>query len=148
MQVRIKNALLNEIVELLFDWKLKGRQSRHRSRFIRLLNERVETVIEEEQELLKEHCYLDEDGEPKIKEINGKKHYDIKDFGAFSKDKADLLNEEMVIEGADNKTMLLTVREVLDECEEELAGREAVLYEHLCEVFKVDEDIDAEDEDE
>ena len=142
MEVRIKNMLLSEIIEFFYDLKLRGRQSRMRSRFIKQLSTRLEEFSENQRELLKEHCNLDKDGEPAVKKNEqGEEVYDIKDLEAYAKDRQELFEEEVVVEGADNELMLKTVRTILDECDIELSGRQAVLYEHLCEVFKVDEDI-------
>lgn len=143
MEVKIENFILNEAIELFFEMTLKGRDSRHRTRFVRMLNERLESISEEQTELLKEHCHLDEDGEPKTK--NDGKEYDIKDLEAFSKDRQDLLDESFVIDGGDNKAMLMTLRSILDNYQGELSGRKAVLYEHLCEIFKVDEELESEE---
>ena len=147
MQVRIQNYLLNEAIEFFYNLKLKGRQSRMRSKLIRMLNTRAEEFVEQQKELLKEHCNL-ENGEPKIiKNEQGVDVYDIKDLEAYGKDRQELFSEEYVIEGADNDLMIKTVRTVLDECDIELSGRKAVLYEQLCEIFKVDEQLEEETED-
>lgn len=145
MQVKFKNMIINEAIEFFYELKLKGRQSRMRSKLIKLLNERSQEFVEQQQELLKEHCNLDEQGNPKIIKKDGNEVYDIKDLEAYAKDRQELFEEEYIIEGADNQLMLRTVREILDECDVELSGRKAVLYDHLCEIFKVDEDINEDD---
>lgn len=145
MQVKFKNMIINETIEFFYGLKLKGRQSRMRSKLIKLLNERSQEFVEQQQELLKEHCNLDEQGNPKIIKKDGNEVYDIKDLEAYAKDRQELFEEEYIIEGADNQLMLKTVREILDECDVELSGRKAVLYDHLCEIFKVDEDINEDD---
>lgn len=146
MQVKFKNMIINETIEFFYELKLKGRQSRMRSKLIKLLNERSQEFVEQQQELLKEHCNLDEQGNPKIIKKDGNEVYDIKDLEAYAKDRQELFEEEYIIEGADNQLMLRTVREILDECDVELSGRKAVLYDHLCEIFKVDEDINEDDD--
>jgi len=140
MQVKIKNHLLEQSIGLLFNLSLKGKQSRHRTKFVKQLNERLQEVAEQEKEVIKENCHLDDEGNPKT--INDGKTYDVKDMDALVKDKQELLNEEMVIDGGDSQSMLMTIRTVLDECDKEFSGQEAVLYEYLCEQFKVDEDIE------
>src|SRR5690625_1793834 len=144
MEVRITNHIINESIEFLFKLKLKGKDSRHRSRLIKRLNEHMENVSEEYKELLKQHCNLDENGEPKTTEDGDK--YDIKDLDAFAKDRTDLFNEEIVIDDTNSQVMLKTVRKILSDYDGELSGREAVLYDYLCEAFKVDEDIEDTEE--
>ncbi|MEW9503424.1 hypothetical protein AB1471_16800, partial [Jeotgalibacillus marinus] len=75
MQVKIINEKLGQVINLLFDLPLKGKQSRHRSKCIKALDERLKEVAEQEQELLKEHCHLDEEGNPKIK--NNGQEWDV-----------------------------------------------------------------------
>lgn len=144
MEVRIINDLLERSIRLLFNLSLKGKQSRHRSKLIKQMNERLQEVAEQEQELIKEHANLDKDGNPKTNKEGT--HWDIKDISAFAQDKNELYSEEMVIDGGDNQAMLLTVREVLDNCDESFSGEQAVLYEYLCEQFKVDEEITKKDD--
>ncbi|UOE96081.1 DUF1617 family protein [Alkalihalobacillus sp. LMS39] len=133
MQVKIQNGKLGQAINLLFNLSLKGKKSRHRTKFIKLLDERLREVAEQEQELLKEHCHLDGKGDPK--KTDDGKSWDVKDKEAFLKDKKELYEEEMVIEGGDVSGMLKTVKEILDECEEEWQGAEATTYFELCEIF-------------
>nr|WP_245301422.1 hypothetical protein [Virgibacillus natechei] len=118
---------------------LKGKQSRHRTKFIKRLEERLQEVAEEDKQLLQQHCRLDEQGNPKI--INGER-YDVKDIEAFSKDKQELYNEELVIDDGDSQAILNTVRTILDECNVEFKDQQATLYDYLCDQFKVDETIE------
>ncbi|OIK11985.1 hypothetical protein BIV60_17100 [Bacillus sp. MUM 116] len=96
----------------------------------------MKDFAEQEQELLKEHCYLDEEDKPRTIE-NGTK-WDIKDLDAFSKDRTDLYEEERVFEGGDAQGMLKTVKDVLLNCDKEFSGQEAVIYDYLCEQFEGD----------
>lgn len=147
MKVTIKNSLLGKTVDMLFETKLKGRQSRHRTRFVQLLGDRLELLSKEEAELLKEYCNLDENGEPITKmNENNEEVYDLKDAEGFIREQSTMFSESMTIEGDDNKAMLLAVREALDESEEEYGGHEAVLYEYLCKQFKVDEKLECEED--
>lgn len=145
LEVKINNNMLNETINFLFGMSLKGKQSRMRTRFIKIVNDRIESVLEEEGELFKEYCHLDEQGEPKKKDENTLDVIEGKEK-ELAKERVDLYNEEYIIDGANNQTMLKTIRTVLDECEVEFSGRDAVFYEYLCEKFKVDEDIDSEKE--
>lgn len=146
MEVRIKNILLNETVNFLADMPLKGRASRHRTRFTKKVSEHIESVVGEEKEIIKNNCNLNEDGEPKtIKKDNGEEHYDVKDLDTLTTERNDLYNEEFIIDDSNSQEMLKTIRTALDEYEGELSGRDAVFYDALCEAFKVDEDIEEEE---
>ncbi len=134
MKIAIENGRLGQVINLLFNLSLKGKQSRHRSKLIKALDTRLTEVAEQEKELLKEHCHLDENGEPKKKDND--QYWDIKDLDAFTKDKKELYTEEMVIEGGDNHGMLKTVKEILFDCDVEWSGQEAATYDYLCELFE------------
>ncbi|WP_054751354.1 hypothetical protein [Piscibacillus salipiscarius] len=54
MQVKIKHAKLGQVIDLLFNLSLKGKQSRHRTKFIQKLSERYKEVEEQRIELAKE----------------------------------------------------------------------------------------------
>lgn len=138
MKISIENQKLVASINLLYGLSLKGKQSRHRTKCIKLLNERLNELQEQENELLKEHCHLDEEGNPKTKE-NGTM-WDVKDPDAFSKDRAELYEEKMVIEGGNNQEMLSTVKDVLFDCDKELSGQEAEIYDYLCDQFEEGED--------
>lgn len=140
MQVRIKNMDLVQAQKMFYNLRLKGRESRHRTRFIKLLDERIQEFSEQEMQLLKEHCHLDEDGNPKKTEDG--RYWDVKDIEAYAKDRRELYNEEFILEGADIQKTLLVVRDILDNFDEEISGEEAMVYDRLCESFKVDEEID------
>ncbi len=134
MQVKIENQKLGQAINLLFNLSLKGKQSRHRTQFIKALEEKLKDFAEQEKELLKEHCYLDEKGEPKTIE-NGTK-WDVKDLDAFAKDRTELYEEERVFEGGDAQGMLKTVKDILLNCDKEWQGQDAVIYDYLCEQFE------------
>lgn len=138
MKVAIQNAQIGQAIGLLFRLSLKGKKSRHRTRFVKLLNERLQQVGEEEKELLKQYAELDEDGEPKLAEDG--KGYDVIDKKGFIKEQQELYEEEMVLEGGDHHGMLKTVKEVLLESDEEFSGEEAMVYDYLCEQFEKSEE--------
>lgn len=140
MQVKLKNNVISKTIELLIKLKLKGKQSRHRSRLVQLLNEHIKQVAKEEMELIKEHSNLDKNDEPIIiTKENGEQHYDVKDVQALAKDKDELLNEEFIVDGANNKDMINTVKTVLEECNESFSGTDATLYLYLCDAFGIDD---------
>lgn len=134
MQVKIKNAQLGQAIDLLFNLSLKGKQSRHRTKFIKEMSDRLKEVEEQRKELAAEHSHKDDEGNPKMKD-DGKK-YDIKDAEAFQHDIDELYDEELVIEGGDNQGMLKTVKKVLEDCDVAFSGKEAVVYDYLCDQFE------------
>lgn len=129
MKLEIKNAYLKDIIDLLFDLSLKGKESRHRSKLINLLNDRLKEVEEDRVELAKEHAEKDEEGEPVVED----KRYKIKDLDSFKDELNELFDEPFIIEGENNKLMLKTVSRALSNTDKEFSGAEAVIYNYLCE---------------
>ncbi|MGD6873025.1 DUF1617 family protein [Sutcliffiella horikoshii] len=134
MKIAIENGKLGQAIDLLFNLSLIGKQSRHRTSLILIMNERLKEVEVQEKELLKEHCYLDEAGEPKKKDND--QYWDIKDIETFVQDKKELMEEELVIEGGDHHGMLKTVKSILLDCDVEFSRQQAVIYDYLCELFE------------
>ena len=147
MKVHIKNTLIQPIIEMMFNWKLKGRYSRHRSKFIEKLSNQLKVIVADEEVLVKEYSHLDEEGNPKKRIENDTEVWDLKDEQSFLREKNELWNEEFVIDGGNNETMLKTVKELLDNSEEEFSGQEAILYNYLCDQFEQLEVGDENDND-
>ncbi|ENH96730.1 hypothetical protein J416_09539 [Gracilibacillus halophilus YIM-C55.5] len=134
MIVKIENKYLEQAIDLLFHLSLKGKKSRHRTKLIRKMSERLQEVDEQRVELAKEHAKKDEDGEP-VK-IDGGKRFDIEDQEAFNHDLKELYEEQLVLDGGDNQGMLKTIRDVLLNCDKEFSGQEAAVYDYLCDQFE------------
>lgn len=145
LEVKIKNNMLNEAVDFFFGMTLKGKESRMRTRFIKLISSEVERVAEEEREILKEYCVLNDDGELEQNE-DGTAIIKKGKEEVLMDERLELLNEEFIIDDSNSQNMLMTVRKILDECDMDLSERKAVLYDYLCEQFKVDEDLEEEQE--
>ncbi|PJN90602.1 hypothetical protein [Bacillus sp. mrc49] len=136
-QVLIKNMYLKSSVELLYGMTLRGKQSRHRSKLVRILSERLKELGENELELIKEYTGVDEEGNPKRNEQG---NFNIDDVFKFRKEQQELLEEEIVLEGEGNREMIKTVKEILFNYDEEIGGTEADTFNYLCEAFRVDEE--------
>jgi hypothetical protein len=140
MKFHIENGKIVGAINLLSKLSLKGKQSRHRSKMIKDLNTQLQEVAEQEKVLLKDHCRLDEKGEPKKTEDG--RHWDVKDIDAFAADRKELYEEEFILEGGNAWGYLTTVKEILLECELEWSGEEADLYDYLCDEFEKEEDVE------
>ncbi|MEW9503386.1 hypothetical protein [Jeotgalibacillus marinus] len=60
----------------------------------------------------------------------------MKDVEAFRKDKIELLEEGLVIDGGDNTEMLKTVKTILFDCDKEFSGQDALIYDYLYDQFE------------
>ena len=133
MQVKIQYKYVVEVINFLSNISLKGKQSIHRTRFIKLLNEKLKQISEEELELVKEFTGVDEEGNPKKNEMG---NFDIKDAAGFLKQQKEYFQECYVIEGGDAHGMLKTMKSVIENYDQELSGKDAEVFEHLFTAFE------------
>lgn len=133
MQVKIQYKYVVEAINFLSDMNLKGKQSIHRTRFIKLLSEKLKQISEEEMELVKEFAGVDDDGKPnRTKEGN----FAIKDAEEFLKQQKEYFQEYYVIEGGDAHGMLKTMKAVIENYDLEISGKDAEVFEHLFTAFE------------
>jgi|GEM_PF-1173687 len=143
MKFEIANNKIAGAINLLAQLSLKGKQSRHRSKLIKELNTRFEEVVEDEKALLKQHCHLDAEGEPK--KTNEDRNWDVKDEEAFAADRKELLEEKLVLEGGNITGYLKTMRDVLLNCEVEWSGTDAAIYDYLCDELEKENEMETEE---
>ncbi|WP_209020046.1 hypothetical protein [Jeotgalibacillus proteolyticus] len=134
MKFHIENSKINGAINLLSQLSLKGTNSRHRSKMIKALSTHLKEVGDDEKEILKQHCRLDEHGEPK-KTADGRA-WDVKDLKTFVKDRDELYAEKLILEGGKAWGYLRTVKDILLECEMEWSGADAEIYDYLCDEFE------------
>lgn len=139
MKFKIKANQINGFCEFLLTLEIKGKDSRMRTRMIRKLDEKLKDINSEYTEhILKEYCHLDDKGNPKTKEVNGRGFWDIKEGKQedFNKDYIELWNESHIIEGEDHSNMLLSVKEAVLNCDKTFSGQEALQYDLWCELVE------------
>lgn len=136
MKIKIQNKYLLPSINLLYDLSLKGKESRHRTRFIKLLQERLKEVEEERKQLAEEFSRKDKNGKPIIEDNK----YVLENEKEFYKEYNELMDEEFIIEGANHEETLKTVKKILLECEVAFSGQDAMVYDYLCEQFEKGED--------
>lgn len=142
--MKIKNGQIEFFSNwLLNNLQLAGKKNRMRMKFIGILAIKAEEFRKYHLQLLQEHCHLDEQGNPKVIQLeNERGQYDVIDQVAFEHDFMELLSEEITIEENDeNKMMLVSLKESIEECPKEWSGEEAIEYEQICQRF---DDIYAE----
>jgi hypothetical protein len=126
----ISEFLLNEL-------ELAGKKNRMRMKFLNILAEKYKEFKQYHWQLLKEHCKLDEQGNPKTKKENGQNVYDIIDEDKFKKEYSELVYEEVVIEeNEENKKMLLTIRDAIINCPNAYKGEKALVFDRIYEIFE------------
>jgi len=137
MKLEIKHIYLEAVIDFLYNMSLKGKESRHRSRLIRIMQERLIEVAKEEIGLMKECAQLNENGEAII---NGQGAPVIRPecLTGLSEEKEALFNEKLIIEGGDIDEALRTVKDIVLNYTGEASGREAEAYDYLFMQFETD----------
>lgn len=128
----------------LSDRMLHGKQSRNRTRFLRLMSDRLQEMDEERQRILKEHSvkkekklvFLDSEGKETTDEKKGKR-YKIKDPKAYQKEYLEYINEDYVIDVTPStKDAVYGVRDIILETQDEFSGIMAARYAEWCDGFE------------
>lgn len=131
---KVKKVKIYTIITFLKDMKLKGRQSRHRSDFVDLLEKSWDKFSKDEVKLVEEFGIFDGEGEL-IRNDDGT--FPLTDVKAFRIEQDHLYNEDFVLEGSEYETMFEVLKEVLDNYDEELSGDEATIYNTLCKQLNI-----------
>ncbi|WP_286924025.1 MULTISPECIES: DUF1617 family protein [Lysinibacillus] len=132
--MQIKNKDISNTYKMLFDLELKGKTSRLRSRFNRLLHDHYNNTVQiEENELRNQYAIKDENNEIII---DDKGNFKVTE--EYLNEMSILLNEELHIDlNEANKEMLLTVANLfLDEELMIVSGELAETYDSVCEQFE------------
>ncbi|KYG30417.1 hypothetical protein [Alkalihalobacillus trypoxylicola] len=112
--------------DFLLKLNLKGKDSVHRMRIVKVLQEQHKLFADEELELLKSFAELDENGELVQAEGGGFKL--VGDKKEFKKQQQELLEEIFVLEGKNLEPALKTVEEVMMDYNKELSESDAVAH--------------------
>jgi hypothetical protein len=137
--MKIYNYEINRLYDFLLQEELVGKKSRMRTRFCKMLLERMQQISDEHQKLILEFAELDENGNPKTEPTSDGKQrkYVMRDFDAFSREYDILMREEFVIEETEErKDMLLTVADIVLNSNQTFSGQDAIFYDRFCEVFE------------
>ncbi|MGE7092046.1 hypothetical protein ACQKII_11460 [Lysinibacillus sp. NPDC048646] len=139
----IKNYEIGELQAFLFNLILKGKESRMRTRFIKLLEQQLNLVNQERQQLVDEYAEKDKDGEIiyTIEIVDGKE-IEMPLFSEEAEKEVQqqiltLLHEDFIIEeSAEKIEMLHILQDIVLNCDLEFTGKKATLYDRFCEIFE------------
>jgi hypothetical protein len=141
MKIKLQNRYVVSLVPFLQGMKLRGAESRARSKLLGLAMDVYGSLHESELELLREFAVCDGNGEPQMAEDGS---FSLKDGNAagYLTERDRLFSEVAEIEGGTYTTHLEVMRQVLADYDGELSGDEAALYDALMDAFE-EEDADA-----
>lgn len=149
--LRLKNYLFYSgdqsisLYSFLNGLMLHGSKSRERTKFLKIINDRVLATEQERIKLASKHAkrnkhneilYVGADGKETTNNTTGGS-FVIENQEDFKKDLLSYLEEEFVIEiSPTNNVTIYTVKELLLKCDKEFSGQEAVQYNEWCEAFE------------
>lgn len=138
MKIVIKNYEVEAFAEFLDGLVLKGKETRMRSRFIKVLVDQLELINREKEQMVNDYSKKDEKGEP-VKESgkDGKEYIIIADTASYNHQITKIMQEELIVEvNESNKDIYLTMKEVLLNLEAEFSGFEAQRYDRFCTILE------------
>ena len=131
--MKFKNVDINGLAEFLASEKLVKKQSRMRTKFLKLLNEAVNEIESFRKEMLEKYSKKDDEG----KALIDNNSYVLEDAEAFNKEYLELMNEDFIIDETESKReMLQHIKRILDNTETEFDGAKAFQYDIWCEAFE------------
>jgi len=141
MYIKLKNAYVSPLGQLLHAMELNIKDSRMKTRFLKLLEEQENNILMPEKKLILEtYCTKNEKGKPLMRDVQ-KGIYLFED--PDEEEKAihaltDLLNECLIIELTEsNKDMITTVANLLLNNDEiKVSGSIASMVDEWCTVFE------------
>lgn len=133
----LKNYEIEKFGVFLYGLGLKGKQSRMRTRFVKILNDHLMLMNEERQQLLEDYAKKDEQGEYVKEEHEGQQVFILDDAEGYNLEMMKLMKEEFIYEETQERLdMLLEIKEVVLNCDVEFSGNEAILYDKWCEAVE------------
>lgn len=135
--MKIMNVELEPLYKFLFSLELQGKYSRMRTRFLKLLQDRIQEIYNFQNELLNKYGQRDEEGSLKMEAVEEKTIYQISNVQEYNAEIRELMLEEFVIdETLERKDILLTVKHLILNSDEVFSGKEALEYDRWCEIFE------------
>jgi hypothetical protein len=135
MKIILANEVLAPSVNFLGTIKLKGKDSRARTKLVNLLTQQVRELQESEQELIDEYAKTDENGKPEKAE-NGNTKIDPDRAKEYLAEHSKLMLEQVEIEGGTYVNHIDDCEKILNDYDGELEGANAQAYDALLDAFE------------
>jgi hypothetical protein len=139
--MKLLNAELAPFTQFLLSIPLTSTPSRMRSRFIRLVQDRLTEIEQERVSLLTKYSNKSPEGEPLTRtEPDGTTVYDIppESMPLFNKEYTELRSEVFILDETEERAdMLRSVRDAILNVEGmTFSGQDAILYDRWCEIVE------------
>lgn len=126
MKIELKNKELSPAINFLSGLNLRSKDSRCRSKLVKLLTDVLQDLGEEEKKLMSENNLLDESGS-----LIDESERDPEMVRAFNREQAMLMDEVVIIEGGLYAKNIDEMPRILNEYDGELSGQIAEIYDRL-----------------
>ncbi|RHK04262.1 DUF1617 family protein [Enterococcus casseliflavus] len=146
MKIILRNRELSAALSFVGNMNLEAASaSRHRSKFKNALIDAIDGLKEAESEIYDKYGEKDENGKLIINDA--RTDYKIRDGAKtdFYQEMAELLNEEVIIEGGIYIRNISRFGQVLAEYNGVISGKEADIYDRLMDEFEKEENQDVKD---
>lgn len=135
--MKMLNVDIEPFVEFLLSLELSGKQSRMRTRFIKLIGETLKVIQEERQRILDRYIKKNEDGSPVTLVLEGLERYELEDPESYNAEYTELMLEEYLIdETPERKDILIAVQHAVLNTELKFSGESAIQYDRFCEIVE------------
>lgn len=135
MKIILANEVLAPSVNFLGTITLKGKNSRARSKLVKLLTQQVRELQESEQDLIDEYALYTLDGKQEKNE-NGNAKIDPDRAKEYLSEHSKLMLEQVEIEGGTYVNHIDDCHKILEDFDGDLSGQDALAYDALLDAFE------------
>lgn len=134
--LRLRNEELVEVITFLESFELTPKISRVRTKLVKLIRTKIDELYKDEVELLERFGKKDEEGN--LIQDNGNFSLLPETAAEYHKEKADLLNEDSVIDVAELHDKLPLLIGGLEDSEVTVSGKDAETLELILELLEIE----------
>ncbi|TPG68709.1 hypothetical protein EEL31_09345 [Brevibacillus laterosporus] len=136
--MKLANYELVFLYKILYSLELSGKKSRMRTRFCKLLEERVNEINDERDKLFRQYAKYDEQGQIVTeKNEQGLLEVVFSDPVSLDKELEILIREDFILdEVEERKETLLTVSDIILNIDMQFSKQDAAIYDRCCEAFE------------
>lgn len=137
MKISIENKELVSIHNFVFGLIIKGKKSRGRSKFLKLIMRKIDELNEDRKEILERYADKDDEGKP-IKQSDGNYKFEDSDENTrlANAELAELNKEVAVIEYGEYVNNINELEEFLIDYDGEMSGQDAQAFDTLLDAFE------------
>ena len=134
--LKIRNEELVDVITFLEGFELQPKVSRVRTKLVKLILVKIDELYKDEVDLLQRFGKKDEEGN--LVQDNGNFSLLPETAAEYHKEKADLLNEDSVIDVAELQDKLPLLIGGLEDSEVKVSGKDAETLELILELLEIE----------